>query len=208
MSASDLVLKFEEAKNLLEKMSVTKLVIGLGNPGSKYQNTRHNTGFLVLDALAAQVAPHLVWRNESRLSALVIKKDSLILAKPAVLMNCSGWTAKKLVNFYKIDLGNLWLVYDDLDIKLGEYKIVRAKPPKTHNGAWSVINALGSADFWHIRVGIEDRAKWPETKAAGLKKEKRVAGEQYVLESFDEKELKIINKVADEVVAEVSSDLT
>jgi len=188
-------------------MSVTKLVVGLGNPGSEYQNTRHNIGFMVLEALARRVDNGLIWQNESRLSALVVKKDSVILAKPIVSMNCSGWAVGKLVNFYKIGLGDLWLAYDDLDIKLGEYKIVRGKPPKTHNGVWSVVKTLGSADFWHIRVGIENRAvKQLETETVGLKK-RRIAGERYVLESFDKEELKIVNKVIDEITAKVSSDL-
>jgi PTH1 family peptidyl-tRNA hydrolase len=89
---------------------------------------------------------------------------------------------------------NLYVVHDDLDIKLGEYKIQKGKGPKDHNGLLSIENALGTKDFWRVRIGIENRRKIPNSKFQIQK------GEDYVLQNFFKDELLIINQVIDDVV--------
>src|SRR4030042_2590907 len=110
-----------------------KLVVGLGNPGEKYKNTRHNVGFSVLDKLQTEISkseflnskqiPNSNFQLNSKFQSLVTIYQSLILAKPQTFMNSSGIAVAKLATFYKIQANNIWVIHDDLDIKLGEYKI-------------------------------------------------------------------------------------
>jgi len=121
-----------------------KLVVGLGNPGSKYAHTRHNVGYLVADKLSAS--------------------DFLILL-PDKFMNRSGVVLKTFLKKHpKIELKDVYVVHDDLDIELGKYKLTFGKGPKVHNGLKSIYEQLGTKDFWHVRVGIDsDRGdKTPE----------------------------------------------
>jgi len=114
-----------------------KLIVGLGNPGEKYKNTRHNAGFLVVDELEK-----LNW-------------PSIVLFKPQKLMNRSGQEVKKLVKKYPLDRNELYVIHDDLDIPLGKFKINFGKGPKVHNGLQSIYEQLGTKNFWHIRIGID-----------------------------------------------------
>ncbi len=153
-----------------------KLLVGLGNKGDKYQKNRHNVGFLFVDRVLSLLeggGNGLSFEYNKSLDSLVCKAKDLILLKPQTMMNASGTAVSKAVSFYKVDLSNLWLSYDDLDIALGEYKIVFGRPPKTHNGVYSVINLLGRSDFWHIRIGVENRNK-----------EDRESGEEICLKEF------------------------
>ncbi len=123
-----------------------KLIVGLGNPGEKYKNTRHNAGFLVVDELEKLNLPNVV------------------LFKPQKFMNRSGQEVKKLTKKYPLDKNELYVVHDDLDIPLGKFKIHKGRGPKIHNGLQSIYDQLGTKDFWHVRVGIDgDRGgKTPE----------------------------------------------
>ena len=116
-----------------------RLIVGLGNPGRKYKNTRHNVGFMVIDALEAQ------------------KVDDVMLAKPQTFMNNSGLGVKKLMANSKWPMDDLYVVHDDLDIPLGKYKIQKGRGPKEHGGVTSVERELGRKDFWRIRIGVENR---------------------------------------------------
>lgn len=172
------------------------LVAGLGNPGEKYQKSRHNTGFLVVEALARQFIAK-EWENESRFDAITINDyPTIILAKPQTFMNLSGEPVARIINFYKIPLDNLWVIHDDLDIKLGEYKIQKGKGPKDHNGLISLYQNLGSNSFWHVRIGVDNRD--PKHK---------LSGESYVLRNFDQEELLTLNKVIENVVIELINNL-
>ncbi|OGY17760.1 MAG: aminoacyl-tRNA hydrolase [Candidatus Chisholmbacteria bacterium RIFCSPHIGHO2_12_FULL_49_9] len=170
-----------------------KLVVGLGNPGGKYVGTRHNVGFLVVEELAATLQNSKFKINEKYMS-LVFQVDDVLLAKPQTFMNRSGVAVGKLVRFYKVSKSNLYVVHDDLDIPLGKYKIQFGKGPKVHQGLQSIYRELGSEGFWHIRIGIEHRAKGME--------EQRTTGEAYVLQRFTEEEQALIQQVTDQVVLE------
>ena len=172
-----------------------KLMVGLGNPGKEYKRSRHNVGFRVVDKLGE------VWGKgkfvlEKRWEAEVMKIDDLILVKPTTFMNASGRTVRKIKDYFKIDLDDVWVAHDDLDIVLGEYKIQKSKGPKIHNGLKSVEENLGSDGFWRIRVGVDGRGG-----------KRRESGEKYVLGDFGKKEDGVMMKVVDEVVEEFLSML-
>src|SRR6185369_4075580 len=116
-----------------------RLFVGLGNPGKKYEKTRHNVGWLVLDSLQI---PNTKFEVQKQFNAEVLKIGETILAKPQTFMNDSGVAVSAIVNFYKIEPDNIYVIHDDLDIKLGEYKIQKGKGPKQHNGILSIEEKL------------------------------------------------------------------
>lgn len=126
------------------------IVIGLGNPGAKYASHRHNVGCMVLDALAS--AYELVFEKKSVFDASVSGWEGLVLAKPDTFMNESGKAAAKLHKQYP-ELP-IVVVYDDVDIPIGEVKCSFARGAGGHNGVQSVIDHLGTKDFFRIRVGV------------------------------------------------------
>lgn len=157
-----------------------KLIVGLGNPGQKYKNNRHNVGFMVVDELAKLNLPDVV------------------LFKPQKFMNRSGQEVKKLVEKWKgATLPDLYVIHDDLDIELGKFKISFGKGPKVHNGLRSIYEQLGTKDFWHVRIGIDNRLK------TGFKG----TGEEYVLENFRPEEREIIEEVIDKAAEEVKKEV-
>ena len=130
-----------------------KLVVGLGNPGRKYDGTRHNAGFDVLDLLAGR--HRLEWESAPA-DALIAKwrSASVLLAKPLTFMNLSGHAIGDLLRFYKVDLPDLFVVVDDANLELGR---LRARPSGSaggHNGLKSIIEALGTEEFARLRVGV------------------------------------------------------
>lgn len=166
-----------------------KLIVGLGNPGEKYEDTRHNVGIMVVDKLSEKLqnSQSSKFQESKKLKSQILKIEDIILAKTTTFMNNSGESVSKLVNFYNIKPSDLTIVYDDLDIKLGEYKIQVGKGPKDHNGLNSIYDHLGNSfsnNFWHARVGIDNR-----------KVENRTPGEVYVLQKFSEEEIGILKNV-------------
>ena len=131
------------------------LIAGLGNPGKKYEKTRHNLGFMVIDELARR---NSVSVDKSKFRALIgefnLGGEKVILMKPQTYMNLSGDALREAVNFYKIDLKNVLVIYDDLDIPIGALRIRTSGSPGTHNGMKSVVAQLGSRDFPRGRIGI------------------------------------------------------
>jgi PTH1 family peptidyl-tRNA hydrolase len=133
-----------------------KIIVGLGNPGEKYENTRHNLGFVVLDALLQKKtsAKQTVWRENKKAKSLLNKIDDLILAKPQTLMNASGIAVSRLVNFYQPKPLEIWVIHDDLDLPLGKIKVRKGGGTAGHRGIDSVVKELGTADFVRFRLGI------------------------------------------------------
>jgi peptidyl-tRNA hydrolase, PTH1 family len=132
-----------------------KLVVGLGNPGKKYENTRHNVGFSVVDLLAER--HHLTWESAPRgVDALSVKWQSggAVFAKPLTFMNLSGQAIVGLLQFYKIDVADLLVIVDEAQLDTGR---LRARPSGSaggHNGLKSVIAALGTEAFPRLRIGV------------------------------------------------------
>lgn len=154
-----------------------KLIVGLGNPGEKYKNTRHNAGFWVVDRLALRA-----------------QGKKTLLFKPQGFMNRSGAELKKFLKKFEVrNLKDLYVVYDDLDIKLGEYKISFGKGPKDHRGVQNIFEQLGTKDFWQIRIGVDNRE---ETGFKGT-------GEEYVLANWRPEEKEVIEKVIERVIKEL-----
>jgi PTH1 family peptidyl-tRNA hydrolase len=154
-----------------------KLIIGLGNPGKKYALNRHNVGFLAIDTLKKTKLP-----------------KNIILKKTNVFMNNSGSAVKKLTNLYALSSDNLYIIHDDLDLPLGQYKIHRGRGPKDHQGLLSIEKALGTIDFWRIRIGVD--ARDPQN---------RLSGEEYVLQNFSPQELTLINQVFKKLIPPIKS---
>lgn len=150
-----------------------KLIIGLGNPGEKYRNNRHNVGYMFIDLVKKQ-------------------NKNISFAKTNVSMNSSGEAVKKLLKSTGAKADDLYVVHDDLDLRLGTYKIQFGIGPKVHNGVNDIEKELGTSDFWRIRIGVDNRSG-----------DNRIPGEDYVLEDFEDQELKII----EEVIRKAANDL-
>lgn len=132
-----------------------KLIVGLGNPGRDYEKTRHNTGFMALDLIAKELNISVTSEKFKGLYGKGnVKGESVILLKPQTYMNLSGESIKECVDFYKIDLENLIVIYDDIDIEKGVVKIRKQGGAGSHNGMKSVIECLESQQFARVRVGI------------------------------------------------------
>lgn len=175
-----------------------KLIVGLGNPGNKHKNNRHNSGFMVIDELARLLLDE-EWSSVKKFQSLIVKHEGLfVLVKPQTFMNQSGKAVKKLIDQYKVESSDLWVIHDDLDIALGDYKIQKGKGPKLHKGIGSIEEKLGKTDFWRVRVGIENRSI-----------KNIISGETYVLQNFIEEETKIVTltiaKISKEIISLVSN---
>ncbi len=166
-----------------------KLIIGLGNPGVKYESTRHNVGFMVLEHLLKDLEPvnKSNWdKNEKLKSEIYLmdyqpkkgKLERVILARPQTYMNNSGMAVALIVKFYKVKPEDVWVVYDELDLPLGSMKIRQSGGAAGHHGVESIMGSLKSDKFYRFRMGIG------LSKAHdGLAKHK-VNGQEFVLKGF------------------------
>lgn len=131
------------------------IVVGLGNPGREYENTRHNTGFITIDKLADKYNIDI---NKEKHKALigsgVIDGEKVVLVKPQTYMNLSGQAVFEVMNFYKEELSNLIVVFDDVDLPAGTIRIKERGSAGTHNGVKSLVKELGSQEFKRVKVGI------------------------------------------------------
>ncbi len=131
------------------------VIAGLGNPGRKYEHTRHNMGFITIDRLAEK---HSIKVDKLKFKALVgegrIAGQKVLLVKPQTYMNLSGESIRQVMRFYKLETENLIVIYDDIDIELGALRIRKFGSAGTHNGMKSVVYQLNSDRFPRIRIGI------------------------------------------------------
>ena len=131
------------------------LIVGLGNPEQDYNNTRHNMGFKTINKLAKQYEIEVTKNKFKGLYGNgIIEDEKVILLKPQTFMNLSGESIKEIVQFYKIELEKIIVIYDDIDIEPGTIKLRKAGGPGTHNGMKSVVQELGTQNFKRVRVGI------------------------------------------------------
>ncbi len=147
------------------------LVVGLGNPGEEYAATRHNAGFRVVEAAAADWGVALGGRrHRSRTAEVRRGGEKIVLAQPQTFMNLSGEAVTALVRAHGTPLERILVVYDDLDLELGEVRVRKGGSAGTHNGMRSVVRSLGTTEFPRIRVGIGpmppgvDPAAWVTSK--------------------------------------------
>jgi PTH1 family peptidyl-tRNA hydrolase len=132
-----------------------KLIVGLGNPGRKYAGTRHNVGFEVVDVLADRFK--VDWASAARGIEALTARDraaETLLAKPLTFMNLSGPAVVGLLQFYKIELADVFVVLDDVNLELGRLRARAAGSAGGHNGLKSIIGALGSQEFARVRIGV------------------------------------------------------
>jgi len=159
------------------------LIFGLGNPGSRYQFTRHNIGFMVLEKLAAQLEVDLKQKSFDALwNRGKIAGINVLLAMPQTYMNLSGNAARKLLAYFKMDISNLIVIHDDLDLPFGTVRLKTGGGDAGHKGLKSIISCLSTADFMRVRLGIGK----PSDKS-------RI--EDYVLQKFDSGETDLLQQI-------------
>lgn len=172
------------------------VVVGLGNPGKKYANTRHNIGFDVVDYLASS---NNIKLNKIKFKSLygegIIGEEKVILLKPQTYMNNSGEALLEIYNFYKVPIENIIVIVDDIDIEFGTLRIKRKGSGGTHNGLKSIIDEIQNQNFPRIKIGIgrpfegQDLAK-------------------HVLSQFTDKERKDINDSIEKAAIAVETIIT
>ncbi|HPC86498.1 MAG TPA: aminoacyl-tRNA hydrolase [Smithellaceae bacterium] len=189
---------FSFGKNLLsfqkERGQMVYLVIGLGNPGKRYESTRHNVGFMVVEKLADR------WKIELKHNSFNalwgkggVDGKSVLLAKPQTFMNLSGTAARRLQSFFKTDISRLIVIHDDLDLPFGSIRMKAGGGTAGHKGLASIESDLGSSDFIRVRLGIGK----PVDKS-------RIEG--YVLEPFRKEDQVVLQQVI-ERAADASAEI-
>jgi len=187
-------------------------IFGLGNPGEKYEKTRHNVGFIFLDKLQKEWSfPDFKFNKKfnaeisERKRSLpffqkIIPSDqdnhSAILIKPQTFMNRSGESVEKIIHFYKQPANKIIVIHDDLDLPIGKYKISEGSSSAGHNGVQNIIDCLGTNDFFRIRIGIEI----PDGRQS-----RRIPGQKFVLQNFSPQEFEFLNSVFKDIIAELEN---
>ena len=155
MSVFDIFKKLDEEKAAKAAQPIEWLVVGLGNPGAKYDNTRHNAGFMTVDTLAAKHGFEIKRLKFKSLTAdVTIAGKRCLVMKPSTFMNNSGEAIVEAMNFYKIPIENVVICYDDISLDPGRIRIRRKGSDGGHNGIKSIIYLTGSQDFPRIKVGV------------------------------------------------------
>lgn len=165
-------------------------MVGLGNPGAEYAQSRHNAGFRLVEIWAETLASQVqitqppVWQTMKKIQAEVCKLDDWVFLKPQTFMNASGSAIRAALDYFsqfnhqslaaqqKI-LSQVMVIHDDLDLEFGTAKLQFGKGPKIHNGLLSIYQHLGTQDFWHVRIGIDGRGG-----------KRQVPAKTYVLQSW------------------------
>ena len=164
-----------------------KFVVGLGNPGEKYSNTRHNFGFRAVDKIAEQES--LSWKNWNDMASITFYKrndKNILIAKPMTFMNNSGFPVVGLLKYYKITAQEMLVLYDDYSIPVGEYKFRATGSSGGHNGVNSIITQTGTTAFPRMKLGMGPLPKY--TKIV-----------DFVLSKFNEEDTEKISSVLDNI---------
>ncbi len=171
-----------------------KLIVGLGNPDAKYVNTRHNTGFMVLDEILKK--KNLILKEKFK--SFFVKDNDILYALPKTYMNLSGLAVSEIMNFFKLDVKDILVVYDDVSLNLGTIRFRASGSDGGHNGIKSIIKEISSDNFDRLKVGIGQK---PESMPL----------DRFVLEEFkrDEKEnmKKIIEIASDACLDWIDKDM-
>ena len=172
------------------------LVVGLGNPGPEYSWTPHNAGFMAIDRIAQQQGVVVQNRRCKAVTATCrIAGREVVLAKPETFMNLSGLTVAAMVREFEADPAkDLLVIYDELDLKLGTFKIRERGSPAGHNGARSITGALGNQEWLRLRIGVAQDLP-PEAVASGGRRH----GRDYLLSPMRKADLTVLDEVLDRV---------
>lgn len=174
-----------------EESTFPFLIVGLGNPGREYRETRHNVGFMLIDRLCERLGVSLTrMQSKALIGVGTLEGHKIILAKPQTFMNLSGQSVSGLVRFYKVPLANLIVAHDDLDIPLGTLRIRPGGGSAGQKGMASIIQQLGTQDFARLRIGIG--------RPPG-----RMDPSAYVLEKFMGEERNTLDLVMDRAIAAI-----
>lgn len=172
-----------------------RLIIGLGNPGEKYQKNRHNLGFGVVEKIAQKRG--VVFRLEpiylSRFAEMGDLNNRIKIVEPQTFMNNSGKAVSKIKNYWKVNSEDIWVVYDEVDLSLGKIKVQLGGSSAGHKGLESIIETIGK-DFWRIRIGIGKNSKIPT--------------EKWVLKNFTPEEEKKLRRIIDQIADLVLKSLS
>ncbi|MFA7076678.1 MAG: aminoacyl-tRNA hydrolase [Candidatus Izemoplasmatales bacterium] len=154
-----------------------RLVVGLGNPGKKYANSKHNIGFIAMDKFAE--IKKIKYKNSVRFNAEVAEYKDSILAKPKTYMNNSGYSIFKIADYYNIDINDIFIIYDDIALPFAKLRLRFKGGAGGHNGIKSILSHLNSEEFNRLRFGIDK----PDSKEM----------KDYVLSDFSKSEMKILD---------------
>ncbi|MDD2469680.1 MAG: aminoacyl-tRNA hydrolase [Bacilli bacterium] len=159
-----------------------KLIVGLGNPGKEYQHTRHNVGFMVIDALANKLGVKLDKRKKGGLYCqTIIDEEKVILLKPQRFVNLSGEVILEIIKYFKIDTNDVLIVSDDLDMLVGTLKLKAKGSSGGHKGLDNIELCLKTNEYKRLKIGISNN--------------REVDTKDYVLGNFSKEEQEIINKI-------------
>lgn len=175
------------------------LIVGLGNPGEKYANNRHNLGFMALDILLGDVK----WRFEKKFNGLIYEEGDKVYLKPQTFMNNSGKAVHDLLSYYNllpkklgifakkdVDLSDtLTVIHDDIDLELGKWKMVSDSRSGGNNGVQSIINHLKTKKFRRLKVGVKNELL-----------RNQIPAEKFVLQNFNQEEKELIKKILKEAL--------
>jgi|SRR3989344_7571227 len=180
------------------KIKPMKLIIGLGNPGQEYDNTRHNVGFFILDKIAKSEDCEFSFEKifNAEIAKCKVADKPSILAKPHTFVNKSGDAVKKLKLKFKIKPKDIIVIHDDLDIEFGNFKLSFARNSGGHRGIESIIKALKTNEFWRVRIGLANTKLKSARKSKPKKGAVNSVGE-FVLSKFtpaEQEKLKLVIK--------------
>ena len=182
-----------------------KLIIGLGNPGEEYINTRHNIGFICIDKLSEELKAS-DFKHEKKLKSEIAEVNyklktisyKLLLAKPQTFMNKSGLAVASLAKFYKIKPENILVVHDDIDILWGNFKFSFGRSSAGHKGVESIIKTLKTKNFWRLRIGIQ-----PKLATSDKRQGTRTKADKIILKKFTPAEFKTLNQTIKKAISEL-----
>ncbi|MCL5010001.1 MAG: aminoacyl-tRNA hydrolase [Patescibacteria group bacterium] len=171
-----------------------KLIVGLGNPGDRYEKTRHNLGFMIVERFLKdfESVEKTVWNDQKKMKSSVFQMEwqrkhgqteKVILAKPKTYMNNSGMSVELLAAYYKMQSSDIWVVHDDIDLPLGSIRIRFAGASAGHHGIDSIIKSLGTDKFWRFRMGIGRK-----NQKSTIKNQRVKNVEDFVLSKFTAQE--------------------
>ena len=161
-------------------------IVGLGNPGEKYEHTRHNVGYDVISIIAAKLdTPIKKLKFQGTIGETIYKGQKLVLIKPQTYMNLSGLTVQEAMSWYKLEPKDVLLLVDDIDLPFGQVRVRAKGGPGTHNGLRHIVQCTGSGDFPRVRVGMGapppewDLADWVLSKFQ-TEEERKIAYDAYL----------------------------